>query len=308
MKRKPILNFFDISSNLEELPENELFVLKGGASDDEIKWEAEGPEIDVYPPGEEPEDPEYPEPEEPEEPWDTEEPDWDGDSETWENPPPPPEEEEEKDLLECFSKNLKFDSDLGGDFKGRLNESLKTLISSPIGEKLVAALSRGNVSLSIKDDGMHSFTPSNNNLELGVFNSPKEDYVSNYQNFALAHELFHAFQDSRTAITGQQISDEVEARLFEYEYAKSLGANAIEDFKNLYFNSESDYMDKFISFADSPSKNVNDFNSLIDGFKEGTTGGAVYDSYGANHVSSLNGFDLTYLQGTSGEDFPCNGK
>jgi len=33
MKRRPILNFFDISSNVEELPKNELFKLKGGYSD-----------------------------------------------------------------------------------------------------------------------------------------------------------------------------------------------------------------------------------------------------------------------------------
>ncbi|MGJ1193941.1 T6SS effector amidase Tae4 family protein [Sphingobacterium siyangense] len=48
MKRKPILNFFDIASEIDQLPENELFKLKGGDSD--IAWETEGPEIDVYPP------------------------------------------------------------------------------------------------------------------------------------------------------------------------------------------------------------------------------------------------------------------
>lgn len=311
MKRRPILNFFDISSNLEELPENELFVLKGGNSDDEIKWEVEGEEALVEREVEGDPEPETEEPWEAEEPWETEEPGWDGDGGGGESPIPPlPEEEEETELLECFSRNLKFDADLGAEFKDRLNESLKTLVSTPIGKKLIAALSRGNVSLSITNDGMHSFNTANNHLNLGVLNEPSSNFTNNYQNLALAHELFHAFQDSRSPIVGQQISDEVEARLFEYEYVKSLNDDeAITNFKDLYFKGGAeDYFNKFTSFADSTNKNVNDFNNLIDGFKENTTGGSVYDSYAVNHLTSLNNFSLTYLQETSGEDFPCNGK
>lgn len=49
MKRQPILDFFDISSNVEELPRNELFRLRGGYSDGTIDG-GELPGVDVPPP------------------------------------------------------------------------------------------------------------------------------------------------------------------------------------------------------------------------------------------------------------------
>lgn len=48
MKRKQALNFFDISSNIRDLPKNELLTLKGGYSD--IAWWDEIDNVDVYPP------------------------------------------------------------------------------------------------------------------------------------------------------------------------------------------------------------------------------------------------------------------
>ena len=80
MKRKPILNFFDIASDVDLLPENELFKLKGGDSD--IAWETEGPEIDVYPPDGGGDDDNWDDggDDGPEDPWDDEwDEDWDGD-------------------------------------------------------------------------------------------------------------------------------------------------------------------------------------------------------------------------------------
>ncbi|WP_164108021.1 MULTISPECIES: hypothetical protein [Sphingobacterium] len=57
MKRNTVLNFFDISSDLEILPENELFKIKGGNSD--IAWENELDPIDIPPPDDNEDD--YPE-------------------------------------------------------------------------------------------------------------------------------------------------------------------------------------------------------------------------------------------------------
>ncbi|TYR31242.1 hypothetical protein FXV77_21350 [Sphingobacterium phlebotomi] len=65
MKRQPILDFFDISSNVEELPRNELFRLRGGYSDGTIDG-GELPGVDVPPP------PGSPDPDD--DPWD-----WGGD-------------------------------------------------------------------------------------------------------------------------------------------------------------------------------------------------------------------------------------
>lgn len=80
MKRNVNLTFFDISSDLEELPENELFKLKGANSDDidggeldevviDIPEEDDDSEQDPWP-GEEEEEP-YP--------WENEDPDYDND-------------------------------------------------------------------------------------------------------------------------------------------------------------------------------------------------------------------------------------
>ncbi|TYR31244.1 hypothetical protein FXV77_21360 [Sphingobacterium phlebotomi] len=65
MERQPILDFFDISSNVEELPRNELFRLRGGYSDGTIDG-GELPGVDVPPP------PGSPDPDD--DPWD-----WGGD-------------------------------------------------------------------------------------------------------------------------------------------------------------------------------------------------------------------------------------
>jgi|SRR5690606_5190763 len=48
MRKKTVLNFFDISSDVEELPKNELFKLKGGYSD--VAWENEIEEIEILAP------------------------------------------------------------------------------------------------------------------------------------------------------------------------------------------------------------------------------------------------------------------
>lgn len=103
MKRKPILNFFDISCDVEDLPENELFQLNGGASDsdgtEQEPIELEEVVITAEQPDPEPE-PDFPE--DPEDPFDTEdeweEPDWWDDSNggSEEN-----NEEEEKDECTC---------------------------------------------------------------------------------------------------------------------------------------------------------------------------------------------------------------
>ncbi|WP_293925652.1 hypothetical protein [Sphingobacterium sp. UBA6320] len=56
MKRKTNLHFFDISSYIEELPENELFELKGGYSDGTIDG-GDLEEVEITPPDrDEPED------------------------------------------------------------------------------------------------------------------------------------------------------------------------------------------------------------------------------------------------------------
>ncbi|WP_164122158.1 MULTISPECIES: hypothetical protein [Sphingobacterium] len=99
MKRNTVLNFFDISSDLEILPENELFKIKGGNSD--IAWENELDPIDIPPPDDNEDD--YPEEEEEEYPYDYEDPfdDEDPDDGSWyggegEQDNPPPDEEDKE--------------------------------------------------------------------------------------------------------------------------------------------------------------------------------------------------------------------
>ena len=78
MKRKTNLHFFDISSNIEELPENELFELKGGYSDGTIDG-GDLEEVEVTPPDrDEPEDDWGTD-----DPWNDQEDPWDGQEGDW---------------------------------------------------------------------------------------------------------------------------------------------------------------------------------------------------------------------------------
>lgn len=47
-----------------------------------------------------------------------------------------------------------------------------------------------------------------------------------------------------------------------------------------------EYKDAFVDFAEGKNNTIDDFNDLIDGFKDGTNGGSTYDHYEQSHVSS----------------------
>lgn len=98
MERKTNLHFFDISSNIEELPENELFELKGGYSDGTIDG-GDLEEVEITPPDRD----------EPEDDWGTDDP-WDDQEDPWDEPEDDWEdhggggdnnEEEEQDECTC---------------------------------------------------------------------------------------------------------------------------------------------------------------------------------------------------------------
>lgn len=98
MKRKTNLHFFDISSNIEELPENELFEFKGGYSDGTIDG-GDLEEVEITPPDRD----------EPEDDWGTDDP-WDDQEDPWDEPEDDWEdhggggdnnEEEEQDECTC---------------------------------------------------------------------------------------------------------------------------------------------------------------------------------------------------------------
>lgn len=86
--------------------------------------------------------------------------------------------------------------------------------------------------------------------------------------------------------TQREISFEVEARLFEFRIADSLGDDTVNFFSRSLNNGV--YADDFKDFALEDSFSVEEFNRLIDGFKNATQSGNTNDTYRETHKTSLN--------------------
>lgn len=135
-------------------------------------------------------------------------------------------------------------------------------------------------------DGFTGYLSNVNTFNLGAFSIP-DGWQAGYLTNSLAHELFHAHQDASGSNLLGSIACEAEAKLFESLIAKELD---FETTFNDFFN-ETEAGINFKDAWDDITKNDNftleNFNTLVDNFKEGTNGGSVYDHLDADHIDSL---------------------
>lgn len=234
MRKSNTLDFFDISSDLEVLPENELFKIKGGDSD--IAWENEIDEVVIS--GDSDDDPWGDDGNEDPDPWneypeDDYYDDSDGDWNDYDRSDPNPNPEKEEEDKECTCEKSvpkKFGQDTGlkdpnniiSNLGADITNNMKYLIdhgNTLISDNTISQqgynrmLSTYNTVINIMsaiDNSGYNFRieyadleTSNNQASGGLYKESDGNYViaidasnlpSSGVNGLIIHELYHAYQ------------------------------------------------------------------------------------------------------------------
>lgn len=148
-----------------------------------------------------------------------------------------------------------------------------------MGAKLLVALTNQDLS-SLQVSAATGGNDLNGDiLNLGAINDSSY-YPPGYREVALAHELFHVYQqNSMDGYLPKEIYIEVEAKIFEYEIVSEFGDETFENNWFIMNFKEGDYREGFRNFLAGDEQDLDAFNDLIEGYKDGQNGGGAYSDY-----------------------------